>query len=151
VDPTFGGERIEADRGVDGTKRLPNKLSPAVFGGTKGAVNNMVSKANCIDSPRDPRCSDDGAAEWGPSPPEPPDGGPREDYPAMLDQGLRLNRAFVKISNPLIREAIVNLVSEAAKNENGAEIPTFDQIQLQDRPAKSELSPSGRGRGYPSY
>jgi hypothetical protein len=89
--------------------------------------------------------------EWGPSPPAPPDVGPRDDYPAMLDQGLRLNRAFVKISNPLIREAIVNLVSEAAKNENGAEIPPFDQIQLQDRPAKSELSPSGRGRVYPSY
>ena len=111
----------------------------------------MVSKANCIDSPGGPRGSDDGAAEWAPSPPAPPDIGRGDDYQAMLDQGLRLNRAFVKISNPLVREAIVNLVSEAAKNENGGEIPTFEQIRLQDRPAKSELSPSGRGCVYPSY
>ncbi len=39
-------------------------------------------------------------------------------YQAMLDQGLRLNRAFASISDPVVREAIVNLVVEAAEIES---------------------------------
>lgn len=36
------------------------------------------------------------------------------DDQVMLDQGLRLNRAFISINDRLVREAIVNLVVEAA-------------------------------------
>jgi hypothetical protein len=37
-----------------------------------------------------------------------------ESHQAMVDQGLRLNRAFASIKDPLVREAIVNIVAEAA-------------------------------------
>jgi hypothetical protein len=42
-------------------------------------------------------------------------------YQAMLEQGLRLNRAFIAISDPRVREAIVNLVVEAGELGSGAE------------------------------
>jgi transcriptional regulator with XRE-family HTH domain len=35
----------------------------------------------------------------------------------LPDQGLRLHRAFISIQNPALREAIVSLVTELAKNE----------------------------------
>ena len=41
------------------------------------------------------------------------------DHQALLDQGLRLNRAFIRIKDPLIREAIVNLVADAARTQSG--------------------------------
>jgi hypothetical protein len=42
-------------------------------------------------------------------------------YQAKLEQGLRLNRAFIAISDHRVRETIVNLVVEAAKIENRKE------------------------------
>jgi hypothetical protein len=66
----------------------------------------------------------DGAA-WGKLP------DPTADYQAMLDQGLRLNRAFVSINDSLVREAIVNLVVEAAKNESGEDVPPPDRTPRQ--------------------
>ena len=68
-----------------------------------------------------------------PGPDERMSGGASEDLPealhveqtgadqALLDQGLRLNRAFIKIKDPLVREAIVNLAVEAVKKESGEE------------------------------
>jgi transcriptional regulator with XRE-family HTH domain len=35
----------------------------------------------------------------------------------LPDQGLRLHRAFIGVKNPALREAIVSLVSELAKND----------------------------------
>ena len=35
----------------------------------------------------------------------------------LPDQGLRLHRAFVGVKNPALREAIIALVTELAKNE----------------------------------
>lgn len=36
----------------------------------------------------------------------------------LPDQGLRLHRAFIGVKNPALREAIVSLVSELARNDN---------------------------------
>jgi transcriptional regulator with XRE-family HTH domain len=36
----------------------------------------------------------------------------------LPDQGLRLHRAFIGVKNPALREAIVSLVTELARNEN---------------------------------
>jgi transcriptional regulator with XRE-family HTH domain len=35
----------------------------------------------------------------------------------LPDQGLRLHRAFISVKNPALREAIVSLVTELARNE----------------------------------
>jgi transcriptional regulator with XRE-family HTH domain len=44
---------------------------------------------------------------------------PREDsHLTPPEQGLRLNRAFVGIKNPALREAIVSLVIELSKNDS---------------------------------
>ncbi len=39
-------------------------------------------------------------------------------YQTMIDQGLRLHRAFRNISNSAVREAIITLVVELGKSEN---------------------------------
>lgn len=47
-------------------------------------------------------------------------GAPPERDAAVLtlpDQGLRLHRAFIGVKNPALREAIVSLVTELARNE----------------------------------
>jgi transcriptional regulator with XRE-family HTH domain len=47
-------------------------------------------------------------------------GGPAERDAAVLtlpDQGLRLHRAFIGVKSPALREAIVSLVTELARNE----------------------------------
>jgi transcriptional regulator with XRE-family HTH domain len=47
-------------------------------------------------------------------------GPPADRDPAVLtlpDQGLRLHRAFIGVKNPALREAIVSLVTELARNE----------------------------------
>ncbi len=36
----------------------------------------------------------------------------------LPDQGLRLHRAFISVKNPALREAIVSLVTELAKNDD---------------------------------
>ncbi len=41
------------------------------------------------------------------------------DHQALLDQGLRLNRAFILIKDPLVREALVNLADDAARTQSG--------------------------------
>ena len=61
------------------------------------------------------------------------------DYQTMVDQGVRLNRAFTSINDPLVREAIVNLAVEAAKKESGKQVPPSDGTLLQNPPAKTEL------------
>jgi transcriptional regulator with XRE-family HTH domain len=38
----------------------------------------------------------------------------------LPDQGLRLHRAFIGVKNPALREAIVSLVIELARNETSA-------------------------------
>ena len=38
----------------------------------------------------------------------------------LPDQGLRLHRAFIGVKNPALREAIVSLVIEMARNETSA-------------------------------
>jgi hypothetical protein len=90
----------------------------------------MASKVNCTNRPR--------GAPW-----RALHAGRSDDYPAMVDQGLRLNRAFIRINDPLVREAIVNLAVEAAKNEGGVDIRPADRMLLRDRPAKTEFLPSG--------
>jgi hypothetical protein len=39
-------------------------------------------------------------------------------YRTMIDQGLRLHKAFRNIGNSALREAIVTFVAELAKGEN---------------------------------
>jgi hypothetical protein len=39
-------------------------------------------------------------------------------HQALLDEGLRLNRAFIQIKDPLIRKAIVDLVADAAGTQS---------------------------------
>jgi hypothetical protein len=39
-------------------------------------------------------------------------------YHTLIDQGLRLNKAFRDISNAALREVIVTFVVELAKSEN---------------------------------
>ena len=41
------------------------------------------------------------------------------DHQALLDQGLRLNRAFTQIKDPLVREALVKLADDAARTQSG--------------------------------
>jgi hypothetical protein len=96
---------------------------------------NGIGKPHGAGSPEE-RTAGGAAREYSPEAPQV--GGFGGDQ-AMLDQGLRLNRAFVSISDPLVREAIVNLVVEAAKNQGGQEIPPSGRMLLQDRPAKTEL------------
>jgi hypothetical protein len=101
----------------------------------------MTGKGNGIGNPHgagspEEKTAGDAAREYSP---EAPQVGGFGGYQAMLDQGLRLNRAFIRVSDPLVREAIVNLVVEAAKNQSGEEIPPSDRMLLQDRPAKTEL------------
>src|SRR5271166_1789831 len=101
----------------------------------------MTGKGNGIDNPHgagspEEKTAGGAAREYSP---EAPQVGGFGGYQAMLDQGLRLNRAFISISDPLVRKAIVNLVVEAAKNQSGEEIAPFDRMLLQDRPEKTEL------------
>jgi hypothetical protein len=60
------------------------------------------------------------------------------DYQAMLEQGLRLNRAFIAISDPRVREAIVNLVAEAVKIESGKEF----RLLIERRPKAGLRKPT---------
>jgi hypothetical protein len=39
-------------------------------------------------------------------------------YLTLPNQGLRLHRAFVGVKNPALREAVVSLVIELAKNDS---------------------------------
>ena len=41
-----------------------------------------------------------------------------KSYLTLPDQGLRLNRAFVGIKNSALREAVVSLVIELARNDS---------------------------------
>ena len=43
-----------------------------------------------------------------------------KSYLTLPDQGFRLNRAFVGIKNPALREAVVSLVIELARNDSAA-------------------------------
>ena len=48
----------------------------------------------------------------------------------ILDQGVRLSGAFMKISNGALREAIVNLVVEMEKIESARQPFTADHARL---------------------
>ena len=41
------------------------------------------------------------------------------EHHALQDQGLRLNRAFIQIKDPLVREALATLAVDAARTQNG--------------------------------
>ena len=41
-----------------------------------------------------------------------------EAYLTLPDQGLRLHRAFIGVKSPALREAIVSLVTELARNDS---------------------------------
>ena len=74
-----------------------------------------------MDSPRSPPDFGEPApaeAAWD-SLPEALDVARTAGHQALLDQGLRLNRAFIRIKDPLVREAIVNLVTDAARTQSG--------------------------------
>jgi hypothetical protein len=92
----------------------------------------MMSKVNCIDSPRRPD------PEWDHSR-DAAKAGNDDGYQAMVEQGLRLNQAFIRIKDPFVREAIVHLVVEAAKNKSEAEILTAAQRLFRYRPAEAQL------------
>ena len=73
-----------------------------------------------MDSPRRPPDFGEPApaeAAWD-SLPEALDVARTAGHQALLDQGLRLNRAFIRIKDPLVR-AIVNLVTDAARTQSG--------------------------------
>ena len=95
-----------------------------VFCQRESMAKTMASKINCVDNPRRSRWPDgrgSGGAAWEDLPEAAPverNGG----YQAMLEQGLRLNRAFIAIRDPRVREAIVNLVIEVVKIESGKEV-----------------------------
>ena len=113
----------------------------------------MTGKANGIGNPHGPgsperRTAGGAAREQSPEAPQVEGFG---GYQAMLDQGLRLNRAFISIDDSLVREAIVNLVVEAAKNQSGEEISPPDRMLLEDRPAKTDLSASSQARVRRTY
>jgi hypothetical protein len=93
----------------DGTKGPPNNLSTAVFGRRKSIMARKINRVdNCYGSGRPDQRTSGGEL------PEAPNAERTADDQVMLDQGLRLNRAFISISDSLVREAIVNLVVEAA-------------------------------------
>jgi hypothetical protein len=111
IGPGFDLERNQAEN-----HGPPNNLSTAVFGRRKSTVNVMARKINRVDDPHrsgrpDKRKSGAAARE---ELPEAPNAERTADDQVMLDQGLRLNRAFISINDSLVREAIVNLVVEAA-------------------------------------
>jgi hypothetical protein len=119
IGPGFDLERSQAESRLatdDGTKGPPNNLSTAVFRRRKSTVSEMARKINHVDNPHgsgrpDKRKSGGAAREVlaeAPNAERTPDG------QMMLEQGLRLNRAFISINDSLVREAIVNLVIEAA-------------------------------------
>lgn len=80
----------------------------------------MAGKMNRINRPRGSLGGNgpDSGAAMPADLPEAPDVERPADRKALRDQGLRLNRAFVQIKNPLVREAIINLVTDAATNES---------------------------------
>jgi len=82
-------------------------------------AKNMATKINCLDRPPASR-RPDGRMSGGAAREDLTEALSVEryvDYQAMLEQGLRLNRAFIAINDPRVRETIVNLVVEAANNE----------------------------------
>jgi hypothetical protein len=119
IGPGFDLERNQAESPPRDGRRNPgppNNLSTAVFGRRKSTVNVMARKINRVDNPHrsgrpDKRKSGAAARE---ELPEAPNAERTADDQVMLDQGLRLNRAFISINDSLVREAIVNLVVEAA-------------------------------------
>jgi hypothetical protein len=111
---------VEAAASEGGTKRAPNKLSGEVFGRWDSPANNMSSKINRIHDSRGAPLTDQPMS--GGSETESPEAAAVErtgGYRATIEEGLRLNRAFINIKNPVVRAAIVNLVFEAVKYEGG--------------------------------
>jgi hypothetical protein len=108
-----------------------------VFCQREDMAKKIASKTNRVDGHRGPRWLEaSGGATRGDLPEAlPPDqnGG----YQAMLEQGLRLNRAFIAISDPRVREAIVNLVVETVRVESGKEF----RLRTERRPKTALRKP----------
>ena len=119
IGPGFDRERNQRSPRLatdDGTKGAPNNLSTAVFRRRKSTVSVMARTINRVGNPHrsgrpDKRKPGGSAREESP---EAPKAERSADDQVMLDQGLRLNRAFISINDSLVREAIVNLAVEAA-------------------------------------
>ncbi len=78
----------------------------------------MATKINCLDRPSRSRRPDrrtSGAAWEGL--PEALSADRYAGFQSALEQGLRLNRAFIAINDPRVRQAIIDLVIEAADDE----------------------------------
>jgi hypothetical protein len=87
----------------------------------KAWLTAWQGESNAWINPRETRSPDEpasGGAGWEDAP-QGPDFDRTDGDQALLDQGLRLNRAFISIQDSLVREAIVNLAIEAANNEKG--------------------------------
>jgi hypothetical protein len=95
----------------------------------------MATKINCLDRPSGSRLPDrrmSGAAWQGL--PEALSTDRYAGYEAALEQGLRLNRAFIAISDPRVRQAIINLVIEAADGEEARRPSTSHSPEARTRP-----------------
>ena len=111
-------QSVSGQPAYEGTKGPPNKLVTGVFRCREDMAKTTSSKTNRVVNPRGSRWPD-GPASSGALCEDLTEALPADQnggYQAMLEQGLRLNRAFVAISDPRVREAIINLVVEAAKN-----------------------------------
>ena len=100
----------------------------------------MSGKVYRIDDPRGAGEAEDpvsSGAAWEDSPDAPP-AGRSDDHQALLDQGLRLNRAFIKINDPRVREAIIALVAEAAM------LRPSDALRLVSEPISLREAPAQR-------
>jgi len=73
-----------------------------------------------LDRPRSPDPGERASAEaaWA-NTPDTLNVAETADHQALQDQGLRLNRAFIQIKDPLVREALVTLAVDAARTQNG--------------------------------
>jgi hypothetical protein len=76
----------------------------------------MASMSNRFEEPRGSRWPDERMSGYGELEdlPKALDAERTGDSETLVDQGLRLNRAFMSINDPLVREAIINLAVEAA-------------------------------------
>jgi hypothetical protein len=114
-------QSVSGQPAYEGTKGPPNKLVTGVFRRREDMAKTTSSKTNRVVNSRGSR-RPDGRASGGALCEDLPEALPADqngDYQAMLEQGLRLNRAFIAISDPRVREAIVNLVVEAVKIDSG--------------------------------
>jgi hypothetical protein len=119
-----------------------------VFCQWEDMAKKIASKTNRVDGHRGPRWLEGHTS--GCTRGDLPEALPADrngGYQAMLEQGLRLNRAFIAISDPRVREAIVNLVVEAAKIESGEEFRLLIERHLKTGPGtRARFRPALKSR-----